>query len=802
MALGAVIRRQGAAVVLLTGAAWFQVAPDDTKPQQEPSVRSIMSATGAPEGKKRRRTVVLRPSKRSSSLLGLSSRRSFTLGCSKVLDRTTGPTPRQAVRVFDEENNDVTPQPLHQAGLGAEQANRFLVEELSAGSASDQTTFTGSFTMPFSRSVLGSSRISSQSTIESVNEEMEETFSRRDLPLSFPDEKWKKDLVKEQVTQALLKVMKDIFITETDTISLLEIAPAIVSVDADDAEVIIERNKQYEEVCRKRISNEKYVDRAMQTLNEASKNKQIQNNLMLMVDAATTVSTFDMYEHPEQEVTADSPEMKPNIYAETVVESSRSAERSLSMISSASTVISSCSLKDVDAVRTGLNTQSDLELIRLSEKFQYSLLLMERSVLRNSFQCQLASYRQLPLLEDPDRLVKPKEVEEGEGRTETSCSPALECLWRFSCELSIGCSVSCMAWNQKNPDLLAVGYGESDSRNQEPGLVCCWSIKNPRWPERIIHCDSAVTTLDFSANSPGQLAVGMCDGSIAVYNVQSAESKLPFISSRECAKRHIGPVWQLRWNKQELSFTGEEKVEALFSVGADGRICKWFIINGGLDCTDLMKLKRSNNTQRKTGQKPEKMAECGLSALTPGLCFDFHPIDSNIYLTGTWEGNIHKCSCSNSHQFLETYKKHFCPVNWITWCPFHPDVFLSCSSDSTIQLWKQDCPRPLLSFSSNHGEVCEVKWSPRQATVFGAVYDGHLEVWDLNSSFLDPVIVQPAAPGLKMTSFLFASLTDCVLVGDSYGQVTVYQMQNLRVGECRQGDVLEVLLCSASSREL
>ncbi|MED6279186.1 hypothetical protein CHARACLAT_031905, partial [Characodon lateralis] len=128
----------------------------------------------------------------------------------------------------------------------------------------------------------------------------------------------------------------------------------------------------------------------------------------------------------------------------------------------------------------------------------------------------------------------------------------------------------------------------------------------------------------------------------------------------ECAKRHLGPVWQLRWNQQELSFTGEEKVEALFSVGADGRICKWFVINGGLDCTELMKLKRINNTQRMAEQnKQEKTAECVLSALTPGLCFDFHPTDSSIYLTGTFEGNIHKCSCSNSHQFLETYKKHF-----------------------------------------------------------------------------------------------------------------------------------------------
>ena len=52
----------------------------------------------------------------------------------------------------------------------------------------------------------------------------------------------------------------------------------------------------------------------------------------------------------------------------------------------------------------------------------------------------------------------------------------------------------------------------------------------------------------------------------------------------ECPKRHLGPVWQLRWNQQDLSLTGEEKVEALFSVGADGRISKWFVFHGGLDC--------------------------------------------------------------------------------------------------------------------------------------------------------------------------------------------------------------------------
>lgn len=43
-----------------------------------------------------------------------------------------------------------------------------------------------------------------------------------------------------------------------------------------------------------------------------------------------------------------------------------------------------------------------------------------------------------------------------------------------------------------------------------------------------------------------------------------------------------------------------------------------------------------------------------------------------------------------------------------------------------------------------------------------------------------------AAPGVKMTSLLFAKGTDCVLVGDSDGQVTFYELKNLSVGEGKE----------------
>uniref|UniRef100_A0A3B4GJE7 Dynein axonemal intermediate chain 4 n=1 Tax=Pundamilia nyererei TaxID=303518 RepID=A0A3B4GJE7_9CICH len=510
----------------------------------------------------------------------------------------------------------------------------------------------------------------------------------------------------EQVTEDMLKDITEVFISETDTFSLLDMPSTFVCVDADEAEATA-RNHQYEEVCRNRVSRDKHVERSVQTLTGTTKNKHVQSNGLMVVDAVC-----DMYEplsDAEQEETAGICNPVKTDHSEGVTDSSRGADRSVSVGSTATTV-------EVKA----LNAETQWKLIMLSDKFQLCLQTVERSILQNSFHPQLAAYRQLPVL-GPECPVKNEMVDQRTGGTDGG--PSLQCLWVFSCELSRGRSVSCMTWNRKNPDLLAVGHGEFDSGNQKPGLVSCWSIKNLKWPEHVIHCDSAVTALDFSANSPSQLAVGTHDGSITIHSVHSQDNRSRGVSS-ESPNRHLGPVWQLRWTQQQVSSTGEEKVEALLSVGADGRISKWFFFKDGLDCI----------TQT-GGKRTEMMTERVLTALTPGLCFDFHPTlqDSSIYLTGTWEGLIHQCSCSNSQQFLETYRKH-CPVNCVAWSPFNPDVFLSCSSDWTIQLWKQHHLKPVLGFTSAQKAVYDIKWSPKWPTVFGAVTEGQLEIWDLSSS--------------------------------------------------------------------
>lgn len=75
-----------------------------------------------------------------------------------------------------------------------------------------------------------------------------------------------------------------------------------------------------------------------------------------------------------------------------------------------------------------------------------------------------------------------------------------------------------------------------------------------------------------------------------------------------------------------------------------------------------------------------------------------------------------------------------CPVNCLAWSPFNDEAFLSGSSDWTIQLWRRDQSQPVMSFISTQRAVVDIKWSPKKATVFAAIKEEVLEIWDLSAN--------------------------------------------------------------------
>ncbi|KFV95794.1 WD repeat-containing protein 78, partial [Fulmarus glacialis] len=728
-------------------------------------------------------------------------------------------------QVFDDVGKDVTPRPLFHSDPNNVVPRQGKLLASSAYFGATGSGFLSSFSMhqtsgvnaslgSFSRT-YGSSSTSISSASESILDEIVEPGSRRDTTVSLSDVQVRQEEIKEELTKADLDRRVDIYLTETETIWILDMPSVVVSVESEDAGRVLERNRIYVDICKNRPGNDRFVEKMMQTVNGAAKNKEVQCDKIIMEDKGVMVTSWDLYD--SFNVSEVEPTSKAEGSRATKAEGSRKCSKShttkeldqtMSVSPDRGSTTSIMISGSAVLARNHKEEECHSEAILTSENFQQDLFFMERILMENIFQPKLAAYRQFPVLIDPDvtsdtsgtvAAVKAKQEEHDKEKKdkeeqkeafidpstlsdlnkipEEIVPPRLERLWSYVCDLTNGHSVSSMAWSKVNPDLLAVGYGAFDFEEQKKGLACCWSLKNPMWPERIFQCEHAVTALDFSMASPNLLAVGMYNGSVAIYNVRSCNDAA-LLDSSESSNKHTGPVWQLRWVEQDRDATEDGKKERLICISADGRITEW-LIQKRLDCTDLMKIKRTESEKKKLPGEKERKSEALISQQASGMCFDFHPKDTKFYLAGTEEGHIHQCSCSCSEQFLETYRGHKGPVYKVAWNPFSTDMFLSCSADWNIILWHRDSQTPILTFSSTTACVHDIMWSPKSAFIFAAANESRVEIWDLSVSTLNPVISCFASPRVKFTSVLFAKNTDCLLVGDSQGEVSVFELQNL-----------------------
>ncbi|EFJ40856.1 hypothetical protein VOLCADRAFT_77807 [Volvox carteri f. nagariensis] len=380
-------------------------------------------------------------------------------------------------------------------------------------------------------------------------------------------------------------------------------------------------------------------------------------------------------------------------------------------------------------------------------------------------------------------------------------APRMEHLWDWVCPMTTGKNVACMGWNKTNSDLLAVGYGSYSfpSGNTQPtaeggistepkGLVAFWSLKNLQHPLWYFEVKAAVTALDFSTYSPNVLAIGLYDGTVAIYDIKSRQGT-PSMESDVHSGKHSDPVWKVKWLDH-----GPERDEPLVSISTDGRVTQWSIAKG-LEFSDLMKLKRM--ARRGAGGPPSTSAAAAakdggakaaaavpeqqdafISRLTSGMAFDFSSRDERIYVAATEDGWLHKCSTSYSEQYLESYRGHMGPVYQVQFSPFKRDMFISASGDWTIRMWQEGRDTPLLTFQASTNEINDVQWCPTNSTVFGSVTaSGRLEIWDFSLSTVKPVMHQKTT--MKLSCLLFAPNYPVVVCGGEDGAVKAYRIFNV-----------------------
>ncbi|XP_056157734.1 dynein, axonemal, intermediate chain 1, paralog 2 [Lampris incognitus] len=387
-------------------------------------------------------------------------------------------------------------------------------------------------------------------------------------------------------------------------------------------------------------------------------------------------------------------------------------------------------------------------------KLAKAVKIMERMVCQNTFGDIAQDFKYFEDLSD--------EFREQEG--------TLLPLWKFQNDKAKGLSVTALCWNKKYNDLFAVGMGSYDFSKQGRGMLVLYSLKSCTYPESIYLTDSGVMCVDIHEQLSCLVVVGFYDGCVAVYNMKEEAVQQPFCKSTAKGGKHTDPVWQVRWQKDDM-----DNNRNFYSVSSDGRVVSWTLVKNELIFTDIIKL----SLEGAVCEGPDDMKQPSMAC---GTSFDFHKQIDYLFLVGTEEGKIHKCSKAYSSQFLETYDAHNMAVDAVKWNYFHQKVFLSCSSDWTVKMWDHTINTPMFTFDLN-APVGDIAWSPYSSTVFAAVTtNGKVHVFDLSINKYKAICQQlVVAKKTKLTHIEFNPVYPILIVGDDKGYVTSLKLSpNLR----------------------
>ncbi|KFU86753.1 Dynein intermediate chain 1, axonemal, partial [Chaetura pelagica] len=343
-------------------------------------------------------------------------------------------------------------------------------------------------------------------------------------------------------------------------------------------------------------------------------------------------------------------------------------------------------------------------------------------------------------------------------------------LWKFQYEQTKRLAVTAISWNPKYKDLFAVGYGSYNFMKQGQGMLLLYTMKNPSFPEYVFTSESGIMCLDFHNDHPCLMAVGFYDGNVAIYNLKKTTSQPSYKSSAKSGK-HTEPVWQVKWQKDDM-----DNHLNFFSVSSDGRIVSWTLVKNELVHTDIIKL----SVEGTTVQGPEELQ---LQVLGCGTSFDFHKKIDYLFLVGTEEGKIYKCSKHYSKQFLDVFEAHHMSVDSISWNPYHPKIFISCSSDWTVKIWDHTIKTPMFVYDLRC-PVGDVAWSPYSATVFAAVTTNcKAHVFDMSINKYEALCTQQVAVKKKnkLTHIQFNPVYPVLIAGDEQGHIISLKLSpNLR----------------------
>ena len=106
----------------------------------------------------------------------------------------------------------------------------------------------------------------------------------------------------------------------------------------------------------------------------------------------------------------------------------------------------------------------------------------------------------------------------------------------------------------------------------------------------------------------------------------------------------------------------------------------------------------------------------------------------DLFVVGTEEGCLHKCSAAFNAEYVATYAGHEGAVYGVAWNRRHTRMFLSASADWTLKLWHDARPKVRPYGAEHCFTACSSSPPPTGPSSSGTTRGPRCRAWPLLSS--------------------------------------------------------------------